>query len=218
LNSSPFPYNYVVVEGNIGAGKTSFCEKLHEEYNCKVILEEFADNPFLPFFYEDPSRFAFTVELFFMTERHKQLQRNLVNRDLFFDFTVGDYFFMKTLLFARNNLPEEEFRLFTKLFNVLNQSFHPPDLLVYFHRNVDILLSLIEKRGRSYEKNISGSYLQKIQNSYFEYFRNIVSFPILIIDINKIDFLENQGHYEEIKHLLSRKWRPGVHRMSLSFS
>jgi deoxyadenosine/deoxycytidine kinase len=216
--NNPFPYNYLVIEGNIGAGKTSFCEKVHGEYNCKVILEEFADNPFLPFFYEDPARFGFTVELFFMTERHKQLQKQLVNQDLFFDFTLADYFFTKTQLFARNNLEEEEFRLFTKLFNVLNQSFQPPDLLVYFHRNVDILLSLIEKRGRAYEKNITREYLEQIQNAYFEYFRNIVSFPILIIDLNTIDFMANEKHYGEIKHLLSRKWRPGVHRMSLNLS
>lgn len=216
--NNPFPYNYLVIEGNIGAGKTSFCEKIQNEYNCKTILEEFADNPFLPFFYDDPERFGFTVELFFMTERHKQLQKNLVNRDLFFDFTLADYFFTKTSLFARINLEEEEFRLFSKLFNVLNQSFQSPDLLVYFHRNVDILLTLIENRGRAYEKNISRNYLEKIQNSYFEYFRNIVSFPILIIDVNTIDFIDNEKHYIEIKHLLSRRWRPGVHRMSLSLS
>lgn len=214
--NNPFPYNYLSIEGNIGAGKTSFCKMINEEYNCKIILEEFDDNPFLPHFYNEPDRFGFTVELFFMTERHKQLQRHLLNQDLFFDFTISDYFFTKTLLFARNNLEEEEYRLFTKLFGVLNQSFPSPDLLVYFHRSTDILLQNIKKRGREYEKSITPEYLIKVQNSYFEYFRNIVSFPILIIDLNTLDFVENPRHYEELKYLISKSYRPGVHRMSLS--
>lgn len=216
--STPFPHNYLCIEGNIGAGKTSFCKKLKEEYDCKLILEEFDDNPFLPHFYKEPDRFGFTVELFFMTERHKQLQRHLVNQDLFFQFTVSDYFFTKTLLFARNNLSEEEYRLFTKLFGVLNQSFPPPDLLVYFHRSTDILMEYIRRRGRPYESNITEDYLLNIQNSYFEYFRNIVSIPILIIDLNTIDFIENPRHYEELKYIIGRKYQPGVHRMSLSIS
>ena len=212
----PFPYNYVCIEGNIGSGKTSFCEKIKEEYSCKVILEEFDDNPFLPFFYKEPERFGFTVELFFMTERHKQLQRHLVNQDLFFDFTIADYFFTKTLLFARNNLSEEEFRLFTKLYGVLNQSFPTPDLLVYFHRSTDILMQNIANRGRDYEVHIKEEYLLSVQNAYFEYFRNIVSFPILIIDLNTLDFVANPRHYEELKYLITKKYNPGVHRMSLS--
>jgi len=213
---APFPYNYICIEGNIGAGKTSFCQKLKEEYDCKIILEEFDDNPFLPHFYREPERFGFTVELFFMTERHKQLQKHLVNQDLFFQFTIADYFFTKTLLFARNNLSEEEYRLFTKLFGVLNQSFPNPDLLVYFHRSTDILKENIRKRGRSYEADISEEYLLEIQNAYFEYFRNIVSIPILIIDLSTLDFVTNPRHYEEIKYLITRKYNPGVHRMSLS--
>ncbi len=188
---------------------------LEKEYNCKLVLEEFDDNPFLPFFYEDPEKYGFTVELFFMTERHKQLQRNLLTQDLFNDFTVTDYCFMKTLLFARKNLTEEEYRIFQKLFGVLNQSFPNPDLLVYFHRNVDILQQNISKRGRSYETKISNEYLLNIQNSYFEYFRNILSFPVLIIDLNDIDFVENPVQYEEVKLLIAKKYNPGVHRYTL---
>ncbi len=214
MNKS-FPYNYIVVEGNIGAGKTSFCEMVSREYNCKLILEQFDDNPFLRYFYKDPERYAFTVELFFMTERHKQLQKKLLHQDLFIDFSLADYTFIKTLLFARKNLQDEEFRLFQKLFTILNQSFPNPDLLVYFHRDVDILLQNIRNRGRSYEQEISAEYLQGIQNSYFEYFRNILSFPVLIVDINNIDFVKNPSQYEEIKKLLSKEYRPGVHRMSM---
>ena len=154
-------------------------------------------------FVQEPERFAFTVELFFMTERHEQMERSLMNQDLFKEFTIADYTFIKTLLFASKNLPNEKFRLFQKMFNVLNQSLPKPDLLVYFHRNVDILLDHIAKRGREYEKNITGEYLTQIQNGYFEYFRNTV------------DFVSNKNHYEQVKYLLSKHYQPGVHRVSL---
>lgn len=188
---------------------------LKDEYSCRLILEEFADNPFLPLFYKDPQRFAFTVELFFMTERHEQMERSLLNQDLFQEFTVADYTFIKTLLFASKNLPNDKFRLFQKMFNVLNQSLPKPDILVYFHRNVDILMQHINMRGRDYEKDITAAYLTQIQNSYFEYFRNILSYPILIIDLNTVDFVSNPNHYEQVKYLISKSYQPGVHRISL---
>lgn len=188
---------------------------LKEEYNCRLILEEFGDNPFLPLFYENPQRFAFTVELFFMTERHEQMERNLLNQDLFHDFTLADYTFIKTLLFARKNLTNEKFRLFQKMFQVLNHSLPKPDILVYFHRNIDLLLENIKSRGRDYEKNITENYLTEIQNSYFEYFRNILSFPVVIIDLNNVDFVKDPNHYEQVKYLISKKYNPGVHRISL---
>jgi len=210
-----FPYNFITIEGNIGSGKTTFCKKIKEEYNCQLVLEEFDDNPFLPLFYEDQDRWAFTVELFFMTERYKQMQKEFVSRDMFVDFTITDYAFVKTLLFARQNLEEGEFKMFQKLFNTLNQSFPQPELLVYFHRSVEHLQANIAKRGREYEKNISDEYLTKVQNSYFEYFRNILSYPILIIDLNTINFEENERNYQEVKMLLAKKYNPGVHRISL---
>lgn len=216
MENNPFPYNYIVVEGNIGSGKTSFCQKLGNQYGCKVILEDFEENPFLPFFYENPERFAFTVELFFLTERQKQLQRHLVNQDLFTSFTVADYAFIKSLLFSRKNLTEEEYRMFNKIFNVFNSSFPQPDIIVYFHRGIPELLKLIKSRGREYEQDISDAYLQNIQNSYFEYFRNILSFPILIVDITDVDFLSNEVHYKTVESLLKKKYQPGVHRVSIS--
>ena len=188
---------------------------LTQEYSCNLILEEFADNPFLPYFYQNPERFAFTVELFFMTERHKQLQRSLINKDMFAEFTVSDYTFVKTLLFAKNNLEQEEFRLFQKMFHVLNQSFPNPDLMVYFHRDVPILQENIRKRNREYEVYITDTYLENIQNAYFEYFRNILSYPVLIIDLNTINFKDNPQHYAHITYLLSKPYQPGVHRISL---
>lgn len=216
MTENPFPYNYICIEGSIGAGKTSFCKLLHEQFNCRMILEEFDDNPFLPFFYEDPDRFAFTVELFFMTERHKQLQRNLISQDLFSSFTISDYIFIKTLLFARKNLSEEEYRLFQKMFNVLNASFPTPDIIVYFHRSVENLMKFIRKRGRSYESNITEEYLVNVQNSYFEYFKNITSFPVLILDLNDIDFVMQDSHYKTVLSLIKKEYRPGVHQVKIS--
>jgi deoxyguanosine kinase len=185
------------------------------EHNCKLILEQFADNPFLPLFYKEPERYAFTVELFFMTERYKQLQAEMSHRDLFFDFTIADYSFIKTLLFAKINLKDEEFKLFTKMYNVLSQLFPVPDLYVYFHRSVDALQSNIGKRGRSYESQIKNDYLGKVQDAYFEYLRNVVQFPVLLIDVNEIDFVHNKGQYEMLKSFLKKQYLPGVHRISL---
>ena len=211
--SQVFPYKYICVEGNIGAGKTSFCQLIKTEYNCKLILEQFADNPFLPLFYNDPQRYAFTVELFFMTERYKQLQNELT-QDLFYDFTIADYTFVKTLLFARQNLKDDEYRMFQKMFNVLSQNFPNPDILVYLHRDVDMLQGNIKKRGRQYEATISDDYLTNVQNSYFEYLRNILQFPVLIIDINNLDFLHNPKQYQTVQDLLKKEYRTGVHRVS----
>ena len=202
--SKKIPYNYVCVEGNIGSGKTTFCEMMQKDYNCTLLLEEFDDNPFLPMFYENPEKFAFTVELFFMTERHKQMSNILSVRDMFDDFVLGDYFFLKTLLFARKNLSEEEYKLFQKIFQVLNANFKQPDLVVYFHRHVDILKQNIDKRGRPYEAGITKDYLLQVQNSYFEYFRNVLSYPVLILDLKDLDFQKKQSNYEFLKSLFQK--------------
>lgn len=212
--NNPFPYNFIAIEGNLGAGKTTLCKKLEEDFNCKLLLEQFDDNPFLANFYESPERYAFPVELFFMTERHKQLQKHLTQRDLFKDLIVSDYFFIKTLLFAKNNLNAEEYRLFQRLFKVLNTSFPKPDLLVFLHRSVDGALSNIKKRGREYEQEISTEYLQKVQDVYLEYIRTEKSIPILIVDVDKIDFLESKVHYDMIVHSMKETYQPGVHHLS----
>ena len=215
LMSIHIPYKYICVEGNIGVGKTSFTKMIKKDFDCELILEEFQDNPFLPFFYEDMERYAFSVELFFMTERYKQLQGQLLNQGLFQQFIIADYAMVKSLLFAKNNLIEEEFRLFQKLWNVLSSSFPKPDILVYFHRDVNILMDFIKIRGRDYEKLIKSEYLLEIQNTYFEYFRNILSFPVLIIDLNTINFVENANHYQTLVHILSKTYLPGVHRVRM---
>lgn len=188
---------------------------MERDYNCRIILEQFADNPFLPYFYDNPERYAFSVELFFMTERHKQLQENLSQQNLFSDFIVSDYFFIKTLLFARNNLSDEEFRLFTRLFNVLNSTFPKPDILVYLHRSVDNLLTNIHNRGRAYEQDISADYLQQIQQAYFDYFKTLSDIPVLILDINDIQFWNNPVQYEQIIEELKKSYSTGIHRKKI---
>lgn len=213
MSNTPLPYNFIVVEGNIGAGKTTLCRMLSEDFGYRLILEQFADNPFLPHFYKNPERYAFPVELFFMTERHKQLQEELSQRDLFQQTIVSDYVFFKTLLFARNNLREEEYRLFQSLFNILNASFPRPDLLVYLHRSVDNLMGNIQKRGREYEQDISAHYLQQIQQAYFEFFKSNDNLPILIIDIEQIDFLNNREHYQKLLDCIGKPYEPGLHRV-----
>ena len=208
------PHRYIVIEGNIGAGKTTLCNMIADDYNCQLVLEEFADNPFLPYFYENPERYAFTVELFFMTERHKQLQQTLSQGNLFSNLIVTDYIFLKTSLFAKNNLNTDEYRLFQRLFSVLNASFPKPDILVFLHRPVDVLLQNIKKRGRAYEQEISAEYLQQIQNTYFEYFKTENQIPILIIDVDKLDFAKNDQHYTMILEAIGKTYQPGVHHIS----
>jgi deoxyadenosine/deoxycytidine kinase len=209
------PHHFLVIEGNIGAGKTTLCKLLAADYGCRLVLEKFADNPFLPYFYENPERYAFPVELFFMTERHRQLQEQLAQGDLFRQCVVADYFFMKTLLFAKNNLQAEEYRLFQRLFNLLNTAFPKPDLLVYLHRPVEDLLYNIQNRGRRFEQEISADYLNKIQRTYFEFFRTNPGLPILILELKQVDFQQDNSYYKKILRHLRQKYEPGLHRIKI---
>ncbi|MGK0391680.1 MAG: deoxyguanosine kinase [Maribacter sp.] len=204
------PYNFIAIEGNIGAGKTTLCNMLAKDWDTRLVLEQFSDNPFLPQFYQDAERHAFTVELFFMTERHKQLQEAFLQPDLFNPLTIADYFFIKTLLFAGQNLKENELQLFKRLFHILNGTFPKPDLLVYLHRPVEVLLENIAKRGRSYEKDITADYLTTIQNAYFDYFRTEASVPIIILDLGDKHFNKNSEIYEVIKNKITTKHKNGV--------
>ena len=212
---NPFPHSFIAVEGNIGTGKTTLCKMLEEDFGCRLILEQFTDNPFLPEFYKNPERYAFPVELFFMTERHKQLQESLSQRELFPQLMVSDYFFIKTLLFAKNNLNDEEYRLFQRLFHTLNTSFHKPDLLVYLHRSVPDLVKNIQKRGREIEANIKQEYLQSLQEAYFNYFKSENELPILIIDVTEVDFWNEKSAYEKIVGLMKRSYSKGIHRAAI---
>jgi len=186
-------YNYVVIEGNIGAGKTTLAGRIAEQFNARLILERFADNPFLPKFYDDPDKYSFPLELSFLASRYKQLKEELVPQDLFKTFTVADYYFMKSLVFAASTLEGDEFNLYRQIFYIIYGSIPKPDIFVYLHLKPDRLLLNIEKRGRSYEKSITAEYLQKIQDSYFSFFRQNPDNKYLIIDINGIDFVENES-------------------------
>ncbi len=215
MNTPTFPYQYIAIEGNIGAGKTTFCQMLERDFGCKIILEQFADNPFLPYFYENPERYAFSVELFFMTERHKQLQENLGQQDLFQQLIVSDYYFIKTLLFARHTLSTEEYRLFQRLFNILNTSFPKPELLVYLHRSPENLLQNIQNRGREYERNITPDYLLRIQEAYFDFFKKTNAFPIVIIDLEDVAFWHQPKAYNQLIQHLQQTYLPGVYHLKI---
>jgi deoxyadenosine/deoxycytidine kinase len=218
MKSESLAYPYIVIEGNIGAGKTTFCRKLQEKYDARLILEQFSDNPFLPYFYENPERHAFSVELFFMTERHRQLQEELIQGDLFNQQIISDYIFIKTLLFAKNNLNEEEYRLFNLLFHVLNAHFKKPDLVVYLHRPVTKLLHQIKKRGRSFEMEMSAAYLENIQKAYFDFFKMDPEYPILVVGIEDLDFEKDIHAFELLNNLLLQNYETKVHYINLKIT
>jgi len=191
-------YNYVVIEGNIGAGKTTLASRIAEQFNARLILEQFADNPFLPKFYQDPDKYSFPLELSFLASRYKQLNEELGSRDIFKSFTVADYYFMKSLVFAASTLKGDEYNLYRQIFYIIYGSLPKPDIYVYLHLNTDKLLKNIRKRGREYEKTITEDYLRNIQDSYFTFFRQNPGNRYLIIDINDVDFVANESHYSKI--------------------
>lgn len=212
--SEAFPYEYICIEGNIGSGKTSFCYQFAENFPSELILEEFGDNPFLPHFYENPGRYALPVELFFMTERYHQLNEKLHSGHLFAPTIVADYFFDKTLLFARQNLNALEFRLFHQLYDTLAPHLRTPDIVLYLHRPIYQLKDNIQQRGRPYEQQISDQYLQSIQNAYFEYFRVDRTFPVVIVNAENLHFTENEHDFFKLIQLLKKTYHKGVHRVS----
>lgn len=204
-------YNYVVIEGNIGAGKTTLAQKISDKLNAQLILESFADNPFLPKFYNEPEKYSFPLELSFLASRYKQLKEELVSRELFKTFTIADYYFTKSLIFASTTLNGEEYNLYRQIFYIIYGSLPKPDIYVYLHLKPERLLENIEKRGRNYEKLISGEYLQKIQDSYFSFFRQDPSGKYLIIDMNNADFVSDEKHFNQLTDLIfSHEYPPGM--------
>jgi deoxyadenosine/deoxycytidine kinase len=191
-------YNYVVIEGNIGAGKTTLATRISQQFNARLILERFTDNPFLPKFYSDPAKYSFPLELSFLADRYKQLKEELVVQDLFKSFTIADYYFMKSLVFAASTLTGDEYNLYRQIFYIIYGSLPRPDIYIYLHLSPDKLLRNIEKRGRSYETSITADYLRKIQDNYFAFFRQNPENKYLIIDINDLDFVENEAHYSRV--------------------
>lgn len=204
-------YNYIAIEGTIGAGKTSLAHMLSEDFNSRLILEQFEENDFLPKFYKDPDKYAFPLELSFLASRFQQLKTELSITDLFRNMIISDYFISKSLIFSKATLPEDEYNLYSKLFNIINLSLPQPDLIVYLYASINRLKSNIILRGRSYEQNIENSYLQRIQDGYFEYLRKLNDMRILIVDTNKLDFVNNRKHYEWIKEVIFIPYDSGIH-------
>jgi deoxyguanosine kinase len=216
INKIPEPlnnttaYNYIVVEGNIGAGKTTLATKLANDLHARLVLEQFADNPFLPKFYADPEKHAFPLELSFLAERYHQLKKELSTQDIFKPSIVSDYYFVKSLIFAKSNLKEDEYELYSKLFHIINGSLPKPDLFVYLYHDIKRLQENIKKRGRSYEQNISDDYLIKIQQAYFDFFKQLPDLRILVLDVNNMDFANNSADFELIKETIQRPYNPGI--------
>jgi len=207
-------YHFITIEGNIGSGKTTLAHMLAKHFDARLILEQFADNPFLPKFYENPGQYAFPLELFFMAERYKQLKELVYTNDLFQHFTISDYLFTKCLLFAKVNLPEEEFRLYQKLFEIIHTQLVQPDILVYLHAPVSKLQQNIKKRNRPYEQGIPDGYLFNIQEAYTNYIRQH-NIKTIFIDVSNADFLGNKKHLQVVLDALEKDLDPGQHYFTL---
>jgi deoxyadenosine/deoxycytidine kinase len=207
-------HQFITIEGNIGAGKTTLSNILAQKLNAKLILEEFADNPFLPKFYEKPDQYAFPFELFFMAERYKQLKDFLHTQDLFQEITISDYLFTKCLLFAKVNLPAEEFRLYQKLFDIIHQQLNFPDILIYLHAPVQKLQENIKKRNRSYEQDIKDDYLFNLQETYTSYIKQH-NIKTIFIDASNADFIGNDAHVQVVLDALEKDLPQGQHYFNL---
>ena len=207
-------YNYIAIEGCIGAGKTTLAQKFAVDFNAELILERFADNNFLPKFYKDPIHYAFPVEMTFLTDRYQQLKNLLSQRDLFTDLVIADYFIDKCIIFAKNNLPRDEYSLFSKVYEIISSYLPKPDLIIYLYNNSESLLKNIAKRGRDYEKEISADYLINIQDSYINYLKHYNQIPILIVESHNLDFVENVDDYMKIKNLINKAYQTGINRIT----
>ena len=211
-------YNYIAIEGTVGAGKTSLATRIAKDFNGRLILEEFEGdkNPFLPKFYKEPEKYSFQLEMTFLALRFQQLKDKLGVLDLFHDFIISDYYVAKSLIFSRNNLQEDEYQLFSRFFNIIFSDMPKPELLVYLYSDVERLQRNIRQRGRSYEQEISDAYLENIQQGYFDFLRQQQnSMRILLIDTNRLDFVANEGDYQRIIDVINRPYDIGLHRVSL---
>jgi len=208
-------YNYIVIEGCIGAGKTSLSEMLAADFNAELILERFADNPFLAKFYKDPAHYAFPLEMTFLTDRYQQLKNLLSKRDLFTDLVVADYFIDKCAIFSKNNLQQDEYNLFLKVYEIISSFLPKPDILVYLYNTPENLLKNIAKRGRDYEQEIQAEYLLSIQENYLTFFKQRAQFPVLIIDASELDFVNRVEDYKKMKTLFYQEYEIGLHRILL---
>lgn len=195
-------YNFIAIEGNIGAGKTTLSKMLSDDWNAKLILEQFEDNSFLPKFYKEPDRYAFPVEMSFLADRFNQLKKELGIQDIFKPLIIADYIIDKSVIFAKNTLKGDEFKLYARMFNIVQGNLPRPDLLVFLYVDVDRLMENIKKRGRTYEKYITQDYLQKIQNGYLNFLSTSTQIKKVIFDISQIDFVENHNYYHALREYI----------------
>jgi deoxyadenosine/deoxycytidine kinase len=203
--------NYLVIEGNIGAGKTTLARMISKKHEANLVLEQFADNPFLPKFYENQEQYAFPLEMAFLASRYNQLNKELSRYDLQNSLTVSDYYFMKSLIFAQNTLKSDEFSLYQQFFTIIYDKIPKPSLYVYLHKDTDLLLKNINLRGRSYESHITRDYLDKITEGYLNYFALESDIPILNIDSNQIDFTKNPEDFDKIDYaIFNKQYNRGV--------
>jgi len=207
-------YNFIAIEGNIGAGKTSLASKIAQDYNAKLILEQFEDNSFLPKFYKEPDKYAFPLEMSFLASRFQQLKDQLSSQDLFKSFTISDYYIVKSLIFAQKTLAGDEFNLYTRFFNIIHQQLPKPELLVYLYVSTPNLQRNIRERGRSYELDMKDEYLDKIQQGYFEFIRQQTDLRILVIDTNELDFVNKESDYNRIIDVVNQEYPIGIHRIT----
>ena len=211
-------YNYIAIEGTLGAGKTTLASRIANDFNGKLVLEEFeADkNPFLPKFYKEPDKYSFQVEMTFLALRYQQLKDKLGALDLFHDFIISDYYVAKSLIFSRNNLQEDEYQLFSRFFNIIFSDMPKPELLVYLYSDVARLQRNIRKRGRSYEQEISDDYLADIQQGYMNFLNQQQgNMRILMLDTTRLDFVANERDYQRIIEVIDRPYEIGLHRVAL---
>jgi len=210
-------YNYLAIEGNIGAGKTSLATMIAEKYHRKLILEQFEENPFLIEFYKNPNKYALPLELSFLSMRYHQLSRELKAPGLSGSLKVTDYFFSKSLIFAKVTLQPADFNMYRHLYMMLDYDLPKPDLLIYLSLSVGQLMHHIKVRGREYEKNISGEYLQKVQDSYMSFIHLQQDMKILIVELDNINFIDNTEDFNKIEEvILQTRVNSGINRVLIS--
>jgi len=192
---SPERFNYIAIEGNIGAGKTSLALKISEDFNAQLVPERFADNPFLSKFYADQARYAFSLEMSFLADRYQQLTDDLSQLSLFSDFVVADYYIVKSLIFSKITLSEDEYRLYHRLFDIMYKELPKPGLYIYLYQSTERLLQQIKKRGRDYEQDITPEYLDNINRGYLDFIKSATGLNVLVIDVTDKDFVNNQEDY-----------------------
>lgn len=203
-------YNFIAIDGNTGAGKTSLAIQMQEKFGGKLILENFVDNPFLPLCYQNPGRYEFQNEMFFLTGRYHQLKNIIEDPELYKSLHIFDYLLAKSLLYAEVNLPSLEYDLFKKCFDIFYASLPEPELIIYIHSNVDRLIQNIQKRGRDFEQLVRRQYLQDVEDIYFKYFAANPHLRILVINAHNLDFVNDEIHYNWVLNQITKTWPVGL--------